>query len=157
MSSVTVLLRFVYSQAQRQCLFWPNVYFGNIVVRPEIVPRTSSVHIHISNISNSPCRSLSRFFPPKFQCRDVLRMKSVLRHSCAHAHDFQTALKDTGLRASAHRIATAAERGGGWRWDEAGDLRAEPIKTCAHTHYVIRQPISSHQSLRVQWGIAGAG
>lgn len=87
--------------------------------------------IHIDNISNTLYRSLSRF-PPKFQCRDVLRMKSVLRHSCAHADDFQTALKDTGLRASAHRIATAAERGEGRRWDKAGDLRAEPIKNPSH-------------------------
>ncbi|GAA6076575.1 uncharacterized [Tachysurus ichikawai] len=61
-------------------------------------------------------------------------MKSVLRHSCAHADDFQTALKDTGLRASAHRIATAAERGERWRWDKAGDLRAEPIKNPSHAH-----------------------
>lgn len=73
-------------------------------------------------------------------------MKSVLRHSCAHADDFQTALKDTGLRASAHRIATAAARGGGWRRDEAGDLPAEPIKTRAHAHSVLssNQPALSN-------------
>lgn len=67
--SFTASLQLFYSQVQRQSLFWSRVYFSNIAVRPEIVPRTSSVDIHIGNISNSPCRSLSRgffFYPRNF-------------------------------------------------------------------------------------------